>query len=141
MLDSIWDRWSFLILQTSFNGTCYFEDYLAQLGAARNILSNRLGRLVSHGLLLRRPCVIDRRRIEYRLSEKGIGIFPVLAAFCYWNKRFSDKSQCHIEALDRSTGMPVARVAFYAEDGGELTPSDIVLRISMDEQPDLCPAE
>ena len=70
-LEVMGERWSFMILRASFNGLHHFEEFLSELGIARNILSNRLGRLVEHGILGRQPMAEDRRKIEYRLTDKG----------------------------------------------------------------------
>jgi DNA-binding HxlR family transcriptional regulator len=68
------ERWSFLILRGSFNGLQHFEEFQSQLGIARNILANRLGRLVEHGILARKPIPEDRRKIAYRLTDKGYAL-------------------------------------------------------------------
>ena len=54
-LEVMGERWSFLILRGSFNGLHHFEEFQSTLGIARNILANRLGRLVDHGILARQP--------------------------------------------------------------------------------------
>src|SRR6187549_2642476 len=62
-LDVMGERWSFLILRAAFNGLVHFEEFSSQLGIARNILSNRLARLVDHGVLERIPSQEDRRKV------------------------------------------------------------------------------
>ena len=52
-LEATGERWSFLILRAAFNGLHHFEEFQSTLGIARNILANRLGRLVDHGILAR----------------------------------------------------------------------------------------
>src|SRR6476646_2984646 len=49
-LEVMGERWSFMILRASFNGLHHFEEFLTELGIARNILSNRLAKLVEHGI-------------------------------------------------------------------------------------------
>ena len=73
-LEVMGERWSFMILRASYNGLQHFEEFMSELGIARNILSNRLTRLVEHGILRREPCSSDRRKIEYRLTEKGLDL-------------------------------------------------------------------
>ena len=70
-LEVMGERWSFMILRASFNGLHHFEEFLSELGIARNILSNRLGRLVEHGILGRQPMAEDRRKIMVRITHKG----------------------------------------------------------------------
>src|SRR5690349_16917315 len=79
-LESVGERWSFLILRGAFNGLHHFEEFQSTLGIARNILSNRLARLVERRILAREPDPVDRRRVAYRLTEKGRDLLPVLIA-------------------------------------------------------------
>ena len=79
-LEAMGERWSFLILRAAFNGLKHFEEIQSNLGIARNILANRLGRLVDVGILDREPCPEDRRKIEYRLTEKGLDLLPTMIA-------------------------------------------------------------
>ena len=70
-LEAVGERWAFLILRGAFNGLHHFEEFQSTLGIARNILSNRLAKLVEHGILAREPDPVDRRKIAYRLTDKG----------------------------------------------------------------------
>jgi DNA-binding HxlR family transcriptional regulator len=72
------ERWSSMILREGFNGVHHFEEFLSALGIARNILANRLARLVEHGIMKREPLPGDRRKIEYRLTEKGMDLLPAM---------------------------------------------------------------
>src|SRR5688572_27839039 len=74
---SVGERWSFLILRGAFNGLQHFEEFQATLGIARNILANRLHRLVEDRILERIPDPADRRKVAYRLTEKGRDLLPV----------------------------------------------------------------
>ena len=55
-LEVIGERWCFMILRAALNGVGHFEDFLSQIGIARNILANRLTRMVEAGIMTRRPC-------------------------------------------------------------------------------------
>src|SRR5690349_18449258 len=79
-LEAIGERWSFLILRGALNGMRHFEEFQASLGIARNILANRLAKLVDKGILARRTLETDRRKVEYRLTEKGEALLPVMLA-------------------------------------------------------------
>ena len=83
-LEAVGERWSFLILRASFNGLHHFEEFLSELGIARNILADRLGRMVRHSILGREPCPDDRRKVEYRLTEKGFALLPTMIALRQW---------------------------------------------------------
>src|SRR3546814_19168100 len=76
-LEAVGERWSFLILRGAFNGLGHFEEFQSTLGIARNIISNRLGRLVDHGILRREPDPADRRKVAYELTKKGRELLQV----------------------------------------------------------------
>jgi DNA-binding HxlR family transcriptional regulator len=119
-LEVMGERWSFLILRASFNGIRHFEDFQHQLGIARNILSNRLARLVGNGILKREPCADDRRRIEYRLTQKGIDLLPALVALRQWGERYGARVPSSLTIVDARDRRPIAPVQLHAEDGRPL---------------------
>lgn len=81
------DRWILLILRNATVGVTRFDQFQEQLGIADNILSNRLARLVEHGLLTKVPYRGERRtRYEYRLTTAGADIVPVLHALAAWGQ-------------------------------------------------------
>ena len=79
-LEAMGERWSFMILRAAFNGLYHFEEFQSELGIARNILANRLARLVEHDILTREAMPEDRRKIEYRLTDKGFALLPTMIA-------------------------------------------------------------
>jgi len=80
------ERWTFLILRGAFDGREHFEEFQSGLGIARNILAGRLERLVEHGVLRREPHASDKRKICYRLTDKGRALLPVLDALRHWGE-------------------------------------------------------
>src|SRR3954453_13669159 len=70
-VDLIGEKWAFLILRGALNGLKHFEEFQGGLGMARNILSDRLTKLVDGGILERRPDPQDKRRVIYSLTDKG----------------------------------------------------------------------
>ncbi|MGH6632894.1 MAG: winged helix-turn-helix transcriptional regulator, partial [Sphingopyxis sp.] len=64
-LEAMGERWSFMILRAAFNGVHHFEEFQQELNIARNILSNRLSRLVDHGIMAREVMAEDRRKVQY----------------------------------------------------------------------------
>jgi DNA-binding HxlR family transcriptional regulator len=125
-LEVVGERWSFLILRGAFNGLHHFEEYQSTLGIARNILSNRLGRLVEHDILKREPDSADRRRIAYRLTEKGRELLPVLVALRQWGERWVSGVPSNPVLVDRSTRHPIAAVTVHAADGRALKLGDLL---------------
>ena len=102
-LEAMGERWSFLILRGSFNGLKHFEEFQSELGIARNILANRLARLVGHGILARRPCPDDRRKIIYGLTDKGHALLPTMVALRQWGERWKTGVQATRMATHSAT--------------------------------------
>jgi DNA-binding HxlR family transcriptional regulator len=88
-LEIIGERWTILVLRDIFLGTRRFEDLQRHLGVARNILQVRLERLVDHGILVKRPYQDRPVRSEYRLTEKGADLWPVLVSLLKWGDRYA----------------------------------------------------
>jgi len=124
-LEVVGERWSFLILRGAFNGLEHFEEFQSTLGIARNILSNRLVRLVEHGILAREPDPSDRRRVAYKLTEKGRDLMPVLIALRQWGERWLCTAPGNLVLVDKRNRMPVAPMTVRAVDGRILTSDDL----------------
>jgi DNA-binding HxlR family transcriptional regulator len=89
-LETIGDRWSLLILRDAFYGVRRFEDFRASLGVARNILTDRLQKLVARDVL-RKDQYGDRPpRFEYRLTDKGRELLPVILTMMRWGDRWAN---------------------------------------------------
>lgn len=124
-LDLLGERWAILILRDAFNGIRHFEGFQNSLGIARNILSDRLAKLVQRKVLDRMPCCIDRRRIEYRLTEKGAALFPALIALRQWGEEWESPGPAKPALVDRRDEKPVRKVQVVADDGRPLTVRDV----------------
>ena len=124
-LEAVGERWSFLILRGAFNGLQHFEEFQSTLGIARNILSNRLARLVEHEILERRPDPGDRRKVAYKLTQKGRELLPVLIALRQWGERWVSGVPSNPVLVDRQSRRPVAPMAVRAADGRPLSLSEL----------------
>jgi DNA-binding HxlR family transcriptional regulator len=83
------DPWTLVILRQAFSRVRRFEDFQSQLGISRSLLSDRLGRLVDAGILRREPYKdAIRTRHEYRLTQKGLDLYPALMALREWGDRY-----------------------------------------------------
>ncbi len=80
--------WTFLILRDLFCGVRRFDDLQRTSGIARNILSDRLRTLVENGVIERRLYQERPERHEYRLTEKGIDLYPVIVSLMRWGDRW-----------------------------------------------------
>ena len=83
-LEVMGDRWTMLVLREAFFGVRRFEAMQRNLGIARNVLADRLQKLVGHGILARVPYQERPERHEYRLTEKGLGLYAPLIALMRW---------------------------------------------------------
>src|SRR5215475_13904263 len=89
-LSVIGDRWTVVVLREVFNGIRRFDDMRVRTGIPRQVLSGRLARLVAEGLLRREPYQEpnQRRRWEYRLTQKGLDLYPILVALNQWGTAY-----------------------------------------------------
>jgi DNA-binding HxlR family transcriptional regulator len=104
------EKWTFLVLREAFNGVRRFEDMQRRTGAPRQVLSNRLSGLVEDGILRKVPYqeAGQRPRSEYRLTEKGIDLHPVMVALMTWgDKHAASPGGPAVRLTHRDCGAPV----------------------------------
>jgi len=84
------EKWSLLVLREAFLGVRRFADFQRVLGAPKAVLTERLNTLVGQGVLRRVPYQAqgERQRFEYRLTQKGIDLYPALVALMEWGDRY-----------------------------------------------------
>jgi DNA-binding HxlR family transcriptional regulator len=126
----IGERPTFLVLRETFNGVRRFDDIQRRTGMPRQVLSHRLARLVREGLLRKVPYrqAGQRARDEYRLTEKGLDLYPVLVALMEWGDKHalgSDGPQVLLR--HRDCGEPVrlqisCQAGHVLESAREVTP-------------------
>lgn len=124
-VELIGEKWAFLILRGAFNGLQHFEEFQAGLGIARNILSDRLGKLVAGGILERSPDPNDGRRVIYSLSAKGEDLLPVVLALRQWGEKWGYGTMS-IALADKRDGKPVRKICVLSHDGRELKLGDMI---------------
>lgn len=83
-LKLVGEWWTLLILRDSFLGVRRFDDFVERLGISRNVLTDRLDKLVEAEILERRPYDEGRGRYDYVLTERGIALWPILTALRQW---------------------------------------------------------
>ncbi|HLX87677.1 MAG TPA: helix-turn-helix domain-containing protein [Acidimicrobiales bacterium] len=86
-LDVVGEWWSMLVLRDAFLGVTRFDDFQSRLGISRNILTQRLGRLVEAGVLTKVPYCEHPPRHHYRLTDKGRDLWPVLVTMRQWGDK------------------------------------------------------
>src|SRR6476660_2626246 len=123
-VELIGEKCAFLILRGAFNGLKHFEEFQGGLGIARNILSDRLSKLVAGGILERCPDLDDGRRVIYSLTAKGEDLLPVVLALRQWGEEWG-YGNMKVVLADRRDGKPVRKIGVQAHDGRELKLSDL----------------
>ena len=116
-LEVMGERWSFMILRAALNGVHHFEEFQNELGIARNILSNRLQRLVGHGILERTVMESDRRKVMYRLTEKGSDLLPTMVSLRQWGEKWGSGVPSTPVLVDVRDLQPILPVSIQAHDG------------------------
>ena len=134
-LETMGERWSFMILRGAFNGVRHFEEFLTEIGIARNILANRLTRLTESGILHRTPCPDDRRKVEYRLTEKGLDLLPTMIALRQWGDRWGTGIPSNPVLVDERDRQPILPVTLRGHDDRILRHMDLCWMNSADIKP------
>ena len=107
----IGDRWTMLVLREAFWGVKRFDRLQNNLGIARNILADRLQKLVANGILERTRYQERPERFEYRLTQKGVDLWPAIVALLEWGDRYiADEDTSRSSSSTRSAAtMPTRR--------------------------------
>lgn len=89
-VEQIGDRWSLIVIREVFQGVRRFDDLRVRTAIPRQVLTSRLNRLVDGGILRREPYREpgQRSRWEYRLTQKGLDLYPVLIALQAWGNQY-----------------------------------------------------
>ena len=121
----IGDRWSLLIVRDAFDGMRRFKDFQQSLGVARNILSDRLKKLVDAGVLEMQDASDGTAYQEYVLTTKGESLFPVVVALRQWGEQnLFESGERHSLLIDKHTGQQIPFMAPVGQDGKVLRGSD-----------------
>ena len=121
-LSVIGDRWTMLVLRDCFLGIRRFEQIQERLGITRHVLADCLRKLEAAGVLRREPYQERPVRHEYRLTERGKALYPVLVSVIEWdNEHVPPPVESSVTLVSRKTGTPIAPVLTDANTGEEIT--------------------
>jgi DNA-binding HxlR family transcriptional regulator len=120
-LEIVGERWTLLIIRDAFLGLRRFDQFQESLGIARNVLTDRLGRLVAEGILDRIPYSERPERYEYRLTAKGRDLAVTLAGLRQWGDKYLSKKPPRITRR-RSDKRTV--IAAFVPKGADVVPED-----------------
>ena len=119
-LDVVGEWWSLLIVRDAFLGVTRFDDFQARLGISRNILAQRLNRLVEHEVLKRVPYSDHPPRSEYRLTPKGHDLWHVVMAMRQWGDRWAAPNGPPLQTRHTACGHVVTAVPTCSHCGEPL---------------------
>lgn len=125
-VEIIGDWWSLLILRDVFWGVHRFDALLADLGIARNVLSDRLRALIAHGVLEKIPYQDAPVRHEYRLTEKGRALWPVLLTMAQWGEAWTLGDTTPVAFTHTTCGHEFTAKLSCDQCGDVLTGRDVV---------------
>jgi DNA-binding HxlR family transcriptional regulator len=123
------DRSRWWILREAFLGTRRFEDFQSHLGATRHLLADRLRKLVEHGVLERLQYQERPARSEYRLTDKGLDLYPVIAGLVRWGDRWmAGQDGPPLELVHRDCGSAMLPELHCPECGEQVGARDVQVR-------------
>jgi DNA-binding HxlR family transcriptional regulator len=130
-MEVVGETGTMLVLREVFNGVRRFADMQRHSGLSRQVLSNRLATLVEHGILRREPYRDEGARVrhEYRLTAKGLDLYPVLTALAQWGERhLAGPEGVPVEIEHRGCGAVVRAVLVCDEDHRLDDPREVATR-------------
>jgi DNA-binding HxlR family transcriptional regulator len=139
-LEVVGDWWSLLIVRDVFFGVTRFDDIQRRLGIARNTLTDRLDWLCRHGVLDRVPYGDSGSRREYRLTDKGRDLQPVLMAMIAWGDRWGATAEAPPLRQIDTNGEPVELRIVNARTGRRVAPNKVrLVRTESATDPNMVP--
>ncbi len=121
------DRWTLMVLRNAFLGIKRFDDFQTNLGVTRHVLAERLQRLVEAGVFAKVPYQQKPERFEYRLTEKGRDLYPVLLSLVAWGDKWLDEGRgAPLEYLHQPCGHKFRPTMVCSECGEPLNPRQVM---------------
>lgn len=135
-LDVIGDWWSLLIVRDAFDGMTRFSEFQKSLGISKNILARRLRSLVEQGILVLASPEEGGAHMEYRLTEMGRDLFPMMVALRQFGERhLFAPGEKHSRLVERATGQGIV-IDLRTEDGRPVRAEDaVILKVEEDWDP------
>jgi DNA-binding HxlR family transcriptional regulator len=124
-LEVVGEWWSMLIVRDAFLGVRRFDDFQSRLGISRNILNQRLAHLVKEGVFAKVPYSEHPPRYEYRLTDRGRDLWPVLTTMREWGDRHAAPNGPPLEVVHTSCDQSAHTVMTCSECGEPFGPRDV----------------
>lgn len=127
-LEQVGEWWTLLIVREAFFGTRRFGDFQSHLGIAPNVLAQRLQDLVGHGILEVTSTSENGRALDYKLTDKGRDLFPVIVALAQWGDQHAPAPDGPpVRIVERRTGRDIAPLSLRSATGRALTARDVTV--------------
>src|SRR5579863_10260843 len=124
-LEVVGEWWSMLIIRDAFLGVTRFDDFQRRLGISRNILNDRLNTLVDAGVLKRVPYSEHPPRHDYRLTDKGRDLWPVITAMRQWGDMYAAPGGPPVQVIHKACGQISDAVLTCSSCGEPVGPRDV----------------
>lgn len=119
----IGDRWTLLIIRNAFLGISRFDEFQHQLDVTRHLLADRLDVLVENGIFKKLPYQQKPERFEYKLTKKGVELYPILMTLVAWGDKWEALPDGPpLEYFDRETGKRIDPLLIDKTSGKPLDP-------------------
>lgn len=133
-LDVIGDRWTMLVLRDLFRGVRRFSELVDDLGIAKNLLSDRLKRLVEAGIIEKVPYCERPVRHEYRLTAKGADLSPALIALMRWGDEWYANGRPPVVLVHETCGTPLVQHTHCPRCDASVAPGKVRSRTPESEE-------
>jgi len=125
-LEVVGEWWSMLIVRDALLGVSRFDEFQRRLGVSRNVLQQRLHRLVVAGILEKEAYSDHPPRFDYRLTDKGRDLWPVLTAMRQWGDRYAAPDGPPVHVVHRPCGRVTEAVLVCSACGAPLRRGDLL---------------
>jgi len=130
-LEQVGDWWTLLIIREALSGTRRFGEFQSHLGIAPNVLTQRLQDLVHNGILEVTTASENGRALDYRLTDKGRDLFPIIVALAQWGDRHAPApGGPPVVIVDRDLQRPIAPLQVRSDDGRVLQARDVAVKLT-----------
>lgn len=124
-LEVVGEWWTLLIVRDALLGVRRFEQFQERLRVSRNVLAERLDKLVGAGVLRKELYQERPRRHQYRLTEKGRDLYPIIVALRQWGDRHAQEGPPPVLVEHLECGHTADAVLICGHCGGPVTPLNV----------------
>jgi DNA-binding HxlR family transcriptional regulator len=124
-LEVVGEWWSMLLIRDAFLGVRRFDEFQERLGISRNVLTQRLQKLVEAGVLSKRPYQDNPVRYEYLLTDKGRDLWPVLTSMRQWGDQHAAPHGPPVKVFHRACGHSAQLELHCSKCGERVTHRDV----------------